>query len=482
MTLNSSSGGPLDFTTFYNVIDGRFDNPKATRHTINPSSLENNPEVPLSTPTDVHAAVQAAQRAAKLWAEVPWSERKKALESFAVALESYTEDFAQMLIKEQGKPPFWARNEIATGVQFLRGFCELSLPTEIIEDTQERSVTTHYTPLGVTVGIVPWNFPIFLACGKIGPALLTGNAFILKASPFTPYCSLKLAELGLRFFPPGVFQALSGDDHLGPWLIEHPDINMISFTGSVPNGKKVIRACSETLKRVTLELGGNDPAIVCANVDPVTVASKIALFAFCNSGQMCMSIKRVYVHESVYDQVLDTVVQYVKALELGVDEKSFVGPISNNNHFEYVKGLLANIEKNQLTIATGGTKLLADGKGFLLPPTIINNPPDNSQIVSQEQFGPVLPLLKWSEESDVIQRANSTDTGLGASVWTRDDAQAARIAKQLQAGNVWINTHAEIQANTPFGGCKQSGNGVEWGVEGLKAYCSHQSVYTRSLP
>lgn len=149
----------------------------------------------------------------------------------------------------------------------------------------------------------------------------------------------------------------------------------------------MIRACSETLKRVTLELGGNDPAIVCANVDPVTVASKIALFAFCNSGQMCMSIKRVYVHESVYDQVLDTVVQYVKALELGVDEKSFVGPISNNNHFEYVKGLLANIEKNQLTIATGGTKLLADGKGFLLPPTIINNPPDNSQIVSQEQFG-----------------------------------------------------------------------------------------------
>ncbi|KAI7787906.1 hypothetical protein LA080_013210 [Diaporthe eres] len=479
MALNTSNSTPLDFTTFHNVIDGKLVGTAKTRHTISPSTLEENPPLPLSTSEDVHKAVAAAQKAAKQWAEVPWEERKKALESFIEAFESHSEDFAQMLNKEQGKPLLWARHEVATGLAFLKGFCGLSLPEEVLEDTPERKITTHYTPLGVVVGIVPWNYPVFLACGKIGTALLTGNAFILKPSPFAPYSCLKLVELGTRFFPPGVFQALSGDNDLGPHFTAHPDVDMISFTGSGPVGKLIAKSCSATLKRFTLELGGNDPAIVCADVDPVITATKVALFAFCNSGQICMAIKRVYVHESIYDEFLAALVKHVGTLQVGTDETSFLGPVANEESFNRLKALLGDVEKAGLKIAVGGTQPLAEKKGFYLPATVIDNPPDDSAIVEQEQFGPVLPLLKWSDESDVIQRANNTEVGLGSSVWTRNDEQATRIRKQLKSGNVWINTHAEIVPNVPFGGHKQSGFGVEWGVEGMKSYCNLQAVYTR---
>ncbi|KAI0535848.1 aldehyde dehydrogenase [Xylaria digitata] len=477
--MSSSISAPLDFTTFYNVIDGKLEKGEKTRHIVNPATLDANPEVPISTPEDVNRAVAAAQKASKHWAQVPWSERKKCLESYTAALKSHADDFIRLLVDEQGKPPFWAKNEFEAAILFLKGICSLSLPTETIEDTKERKIVTHYVPIGVAVGIAPWNYPIMMGTAKMAPALLTGNAFILKPSPFTPYCSLKLAELGMHFFPPGVFQVLSGEDDLGPLLTTHPGVGMVSFTGSASTGKKVMKQCSETLKRVTLELSGNDPAIICADVDPVAVASKIALFAFCNAGQICMALKRVYVHDSVYSQVLSAVIEAAKSLKVGTDADSFLGPVANEAQFERLKGLYADIETSGLKIAVGGTKPLVDKKGYFFPATVVDNPPDNATIVEQEQFGPVLPLLKWSDESDVINRANNADTGLGASVWTRDNAQAIRIANQLEAGNVWINTHAEIAPSTPFGGHKQSGLGVEWGVEGLKAYCNLRAVYTR---
>ncbi|KAJ4422989.1 hypothetical protein N0V82_002383 [Gnomoniopsis sp. IMI 355080] len=479
MASNPLNSTHLDLTTFHNIIDGELASTAKTRHTISPSTLEQNPQIPLSTAEDVNKTVAAAQKAAKQWAEVPWEERVKALEGFIDALEFHTEDFVQLLNKEQGKPILWARHEVATGLAFLKGFCGLSLPEEVLEDTPERKISTHYTPLGVVVGIVPWNYPIFLACGKIGPALLTGNSFILKPSPLAPYACMKLVELGMRFFPPGVLQALSGDDDLGPHFSAHSDVDMISFTGSGTAGKAVTKSCSATLKRVTLELGGNDPAIICADVDPVATATKIAMFAFCNSGQVCMAIKRVYVHESVYDEFLAALVEHVGTLQVGVDETSFLGPVASENSFKRLKYMLEDVERSGINIATGGTQPIAEKKGFYLPATIIDNPPEDSAVVKQEQFGPVLPLLKWSDESDAIQRANETETGLGSSVWTRDAEQATRIRKQLKSGNVWINTHAEIMPNIPFGGHKQSGYGVEWGVEGMKAYSNLQAIYAR---
>ncbi|KAI1299914.1 aldehyde dehydrogenase [Xylaria venustula] len=484
---NQPSDDKLNFETFHNVIDGQLSSTTNTRYSTNPSNLEKNPPVPLTTRTELDAAVQAARRAAVSWAKVPWEDRKNAVQAYASALESNQDSFARMLTKEQGKPFSRAQLEVKTGVQWLRDFCELSLPETVLEDNEKRRIITRYQPLGVVAAIVPWNYPVQpLACGKIGPALLTGNVLILKPSPFTPYCNLKLAELGLRFFPPGVLQALSGDDKLGPWMTEHPGIDKIAFTGSAATGKKVMESCSRTLKSVTLELGGNDPAIVCSDVDLSAIPTILGI-AFDNAGQICCTIKRLYVHEDVYDVVLATalaVLQHFKAGD-GFQDGVFIPPITNAQQFERVRDLLAEIKTSKLKLAAGSTEPMqgaGESNGYFFAPTIVDDPPEDSRIVSTEQFGPVLPFLKWKDESDVIERANNTQYGLGASVWTQDMERAERISTQIQAGTVWINSHAEIGAKIPFGGHKSSGLGVEWGVEGMKAYCKLQTLLTRSKP
>jgi acyl-CoA reductase-like NAD-dependent aldehyde dehydrogenase len=267
------------------------------------------------------------------------------------------------------------------------------LPEEVIEDSNERKVSTRYRPLGVGVGIIPWNYPIQpMATGKIGPALLTGNVLILKPSPFTPYCGLKLAELGTHFFPPGVLQALAGDDKLGPWLTEHPDVDKVSFTGSVSTGKQVIRSCSANLKRFTLELGGNDAAVICADVDPAAIAPFIAGVALANAGQICCTIKRIYIHESVYRPMLSSlvaVVQHMKAGD-GFETGPYFGPITTQPQYEKVKGLLAEIAESRLEMAIGSTELpaqSAERHGYFIEPAIVDNPPKDSRIVTEEQFG-----------------------------------------------------------------------------------------------
>lgn len=238
-----------------------------TRHNINPATTQPNPEVPVSTQDDVDKAVAAARAAFKPWAKVPVEERGQKLRDYADAIEKYTDDFAMLLTSEQGKPLAQSVQEIGMATTWLRAFSTMKLPEEIVEDNEDRQVINRYTPLGVACGIVPWNFPILLAVGKVAPALYTGNTLIIKPSPYTPYCDLKLVELGMQFFPPGVLQALSGEEDLGPMFTTHPDIDKISFTGSSATGKKVMAASAPTLKRVTLELGGNDPAIICEDVD-----------------------------------------------------------------------------------------------------------------------------------------------------------------------------------------------------------------------
>lgn len=280
----------------------------------------------------------------------------------------------------------WVRSKVDTVVQWLRDFCELSFPKTVIEDTAERKVITRYTPLGTVVGIAPCNYPLMLACMKFAPALLAGNAFIWKPSPYAPYCSLKVAELGIRFFPPGVFQALSGDKLLGPPLTEHPAVDMVSFTSSSHTGKKIMASCNKTMKRLTLELSGNDAAIVCADVDPVAVATKIAFIAFYTTGQICMTIKRLYVHETVYGAVLAAMVGFAQSVKLGLSEDDYTGPVSNKPQFERIKDLLANVEATRLKVVAGSTKPLSKD-GYSFAPTIIDNPPENSRVVVEEQFG-----------------------------------------------------------------------------------------------
>ncbi|KAI1312198.1 aldehyde dehydrogenase [Xylaria venustula] len=485
MTINTASQDttPLKFITYQNVIDGELSSTLLKHHTVNPATLEVNPEVPVSTPDDVDRAVAAAKNAVGEWARIPWSERMKALGAFADALESYAVEFAHIQVQEMGCPLSRAVIDIHAAAKITRDILKLSLRDNVIEETPEGRVVERYTPIGVGVGIIPWNAPVALACFKIAPALLTGNTLILKPSPFAPYCVLKVAELGLRFFPRGVLQALSGDDELGPWLTAHPGIGKVSFTGSCATGKKVMQSCSAHLKRITLELGGNDPAVVCEDVDPATVAEKIAAVALDRYGQFCMSIKRVYVHQSVYDDVLAEIVKYVGSLKVGngLEKGTVIGPLANRPQYERVKDLLVDIAMTKLDVLPRDVPSTEGLHGFFVRPIVLDNPPEDARAVVEEAFGPIIPVMKWSEEVEVIERANNTDYGLGASVWSRDLVQASRIADRLQAGNVFINSHGDIQPCAAFAGHKHSGVGSDLGVQGLKGWCNVQSVYTKPL-
>ncbi|KAK3338694.1 aldehyde dehydrogenase domain-containing protein [Neurospora tetraspora] len=480
----STTDYKIDFTTFYNVINNELKSTPTTRTAINPSTLAPLPPVPVSTKSDVDAAVSAAKAAFPSWRDTPVDERSALIDTFADAIRANFMEFASLLALE-GKPPMAAQFEVDFAIKHLKGTAQLRLEEEVVEDTEEKLVKVRYTPLGVGVGIVPFNYPVFLGLGKLGPAVLAGNAFIWKPSPYTPNTALKLVELAAKIFPPGVVQALSGEEDLGPWLTAHPDIRKISFTGSTPTGKKVMAACASTLKRVTLELGGNDAAIVCEDVDLAQVVPKVALGAFNNAGQLCVDIKRIFVHEKIYDQFLAGMVEAVKTFKFGGSddtEGAFFPPVQNAMQFEKVKEMFAQIKKEGWKPAIGGEVEAEAGekKGYYFKPTIIDNPPEESRIVQEEPFGPILPVLKWNgDEDEVVRMANNTDMGLGASVWSSDLERAERIAKRLEAGSLWINTHQDLHANVPFGGFKQSGMGHDWGIIGLKGWCNTQSLLLR---
>ncbi|EXJ59878.1 NAD-dependent aldehyde dehydrogenase [Cladophialophora yegresii CBS 114405] len=476
---NGASTAGLDFTTFSNVIDGKLSSTQKTRHGINPATGKPNYEVPVSAPEDVDRAMAAAKRACKPWAKTPYAERQKAVNAFADALEQEKDGFAKLLTQEQGKPLHFAYFELDFTLQIIRTMASLELPTEEIVDEAERKILVRYTPLGVTVGIAPWNYPVLLCCSKIAPCVVTGNPIIIKPSPFTPYGGLKVVELAQRFFPPGVVQALSGDDNLGPWLTAHPTPAKVSFTGSSATGKKVMESCSRTLKRVTLELGGNDPAVVLDDVNIDEVAPKIATLAFLNSGQICLALKRIFVHEKIYEQFRDKMVEYTKTLKVGegFEKDVFLGPIQNSMQYERVKGFFEAIDKEKYEVAVGGKN--PDGPGYFITPTIIDRPKEDSRIVVEEPFGPIVPLLTFSTDEEAIEKANNTPYGLGASVWSGDIERAAKVAQELEAGSVWVNTHFELDPRAPFGGFKESGIGTEFGVGGLKSYCNSQTLYLK---
>ncbi|KAH6988338.1 aldehyde dehydrogenase domain-containing protein [Ilyonectria destructans] len=473
---DSSTPAPkLDFDGgFIQIIDGKSAPTKETRHGLNPATLKPKAQVPVATQQDLDSAVEAAKRAFKVWSEVPYKERRKAVLDYAAAVDDFKAEFRDLLISEQGKPIPQANTETEAAIGWMQGIADISLPEDVIKDNETRTVVTQYTPLGVVGAIVPWNFPLQLATGKIAPALLTGNIIIMKPSPFTPYCSLKLVELAQNFFPPGVVQSLSGDDSLGPWLTSHPGIDKISFTGSTTTGKLVLQSASKTLKRVTLELGGNDPAIVFPDVDVDKVAAKVAFFAFLNSGQICLNLKRIYVHESIFEEFRDALINHVKNFTIGDSSKEGIShsPLQNSIQYERVKTFFDDIEKQGWKVATGGKMDPKPSGGYFITPTVIERPPEKSRIVVEEPFGPIVPLLSWKTEEEVIERANDSLMGLGASVWCNDISKAQCVGRELQAGSVWINTHFDLSPIAPFGGHKESGIGTEWGSNGLKGFCN----------
>jgi aldehyde dehydrogenase (NAD+) len=331
--------------------------------------------------------------------------------------------------------------------------------------------------VGVVGGIVPWNFPVMMAIQKIVPALMSGCTIVLKPSPFTPLTTLRVAELIADKVPVGTVNIITGEDSLGPLITGHPDIDKITFTGSTATGKRIMEGASADLKRITLELGGNDASIVMPDADPKKVAEQLFWSSFQNAGQVCIAAKRVYIHEDIYDELSAALAAYAKTVVVGdgSEQGTGVGPIQNKKQYERVLELIEDAKDNGYKFLTGGDKD-PSGTGYYVPITILDNPPEDARIVAEEQFGPVMPLMKFSTEDEVIERANNSEYGLAGAVWTADTEKGQEIAERMETGTVWINEFMHLSPFAPFGGHKQSGFGAEYGKEGLKEFTYAQVI------
>lgn len=474
---------PTLSTNFAMTIKGRPVTTKETASVYNPATGEIIAQVPVATPGDLDAAVAAAQEAFVTWSATPVAERQAIVTAIGDRLEAHAEEFMALLTAEQGKPRPMAEWEVYGSVAWFREIAKQSLPEEVLEDSEQRRVISRSTPLGVVGAIVPWNFPILLAVWKIAPALVAGNTIIVKPSPFTPLCDLKLVELVQDLLPPGVLSAVTGDDELGKWITSHPGIAKIAFTGSTETGKHVMRSAASTLKRVTLELGGNDPAIVLPDVDPAKVAPQLFWAAFQNNAQFCNAAKRVYIHDDVYDAVRDALVAYAQTVVVGdgAEPATQLGPIQNLPQLDKVQEYFDDCKANGYTFALGG-EIDRSVAGWFVPVTLVDNPPEASRLVTEEPFGPILPLLRWSDEDDVVARANDTVWGLGATVWGEDLDAIERIGRRLEAGTVWLNEVHQYSPHQVFGGHKQSGIGAENSLHGLAEYTNHQTITINKVP
>ncbi len=420
-------------------------------------------------------AVAAAKAAFSSWAATSIDERRDMLNKFADIVEENTSDLAALLTAEQGKPLAEAEGEIQGAVAFTRHFATLSLAHKLIREDETCRIEEHYLPLGVIGAIIPWNFPILVMCFKLPPAMLAGNTIVLKPSPTTPLTTLRILELTKDIFPAGVINVITDENDLGAKLTAHENIAKISFTGSTDTGKKVMGSSSETLKRITLELGGNDPAIVLPDADLDSTAANIFGAAFVNCGQVCIAVKRVYVHESIYEPLCEKLVELAQnaVVDDGSNQGATMGPLQNKQQYEKVKEILETAKQDGV-VAAGGAVM--ERAGYFVEPTIIRDVEDGTRIVDEEQFGPILPLVKFDNLDSVVNRVNEGEYGLGASVWSSDISSAHSVAQKIHAGTVWINQHFALAPDVPFGGAKNSGIGVESADAGLAEYTQRQII------
>ncbi|MBI5132630.1 MAG: aldehyde dehydrogenase family protein [Rhodopseudomonas palustris] len=460
---------------FQLLIDGRLVPGDATMPVLNPATEEVLAQCPRASLAQLDRAVAAAKAAFPAWAATPIEQRRQLIVQMADVLEANAGELARLLTSEQGKPLGDATGEVMGMAAFFRYLGSLELPMRVIEDGNGRRVEAHRRPLGVVGAIIPWNYPLLILGFKLPPALLAGNTLVVKPAPTTPLSTLKFAELVKDILPPGVLNVIADANDLGDALTRHPDVRKISFTGSTATGQKVMASAAQTLKRITLELGGNDASIVLDDVDPKKVAPGIFEGAFQNSGQVCLAIKRLYVHESVYDEICNELAALANTavVDDGLKQGTNLGPLQNKMQYEKVKGFLDDAKRNGTIIAGGD---VMDRPGYFIQPTIVRDIAEGARLVDEEQFGPVLPVIKYSDSEDVIRRANGTNYGLGASVWASDPDRAYAIANRLEAGTVWINKHLDMAPHIPFGGAKQSGIGVEFAEEGLAEFTQLQII------
>ncbi|KAK4453739.1 aldehyde dehydrogenase [Podospora aff. communis PSN243] len=467
---------------FFNVINDELRGSEKSHTVTNPRTEDELWACPVATNEDFEDAVAAAQKAFLTWGKSTVAERQTTLVKMAEVIKEHAGELADILSKETGKSAILAGIDVQASIAQCLYYSKTALEDEVqYEDEHQRVVATH-VPLGVVAAIAPWNFPMILSNLKVVSSLITGNCVIVKPSPFTPYAVMKWCELSRGILPPGVFQVLNGGADLGALMTLHPGIAKISFTGTIATGKRVMAACAKTLKKVTLELAGNDACIVCPDADLDKTIPSVASGGFFNAGQVCVASKRIYVHESIYDEFLDRLVAEVEksySVQEDANAPSVFGPLDNKMQFDVVKGIIEDCRTNGYNIVKGGSTATASktGKGFWLEPTIVSKPPEDSWLVKEEQFGPILPILSWSDEDDVIRRSNLANAGLGASVYSKDLAQAERIARRLESGSVWINQFERPNFGAFFGGMKDSGFGGEMGKQGLLSYSYTQALH-----
>jgi acyl-CoA reductase-like NAD-dependent aldehyde dehydrogenase len=445
------------------LVDGALETP-----VINPATEQPVMSCPRADRAQLDAAAAAAKAAFPAWSRSPIQERRKALLEMAETLETNAEELAILLTSEQGKPLASARLETLKAADAFRCVARLDLSPRTLEDNRARRVEMRRRPLGVVAAIVPWNFPLALMSAKLPYALLAGNTVVLKPAPTTPLATLRFGELAKDLLPPGVLNIIADAGDLGAALAAHPDVSKISFTGSTATGRKVMASAAPSLKRLTLELGGNDAAIVLDDADVAAIAPRIFNGAFRNAGQICAAVKRLYVAAPLHDDMCEALAQLADAAIVGdgMDEATQMGPLQNRPQFDRVCDLIEHT-RNRATILTGGRM---DRPGYFVRPTVVRDIADGERLVEEEQFGPVLPVMRYEDPEDALRRANSSPYGLGGSIWSSDRSRALAYAERMEAGTVWINKHAEMDSGIPFAGSKQSGIGVEMSDEGLAEF------------
>jgi acyl-CoA reductase-like NAD-dependent aldehyde dehydrogenase len=458
------------------TIDGKAAETVSSFDVVNPATGEVGAQAPDCTSDQLDAAMNSAALAFRSWRQDE-SARRAAMLELADALVGHTDELAAALQLETGKPGPMAAIEPGICAAWLQYYAAMEMPRETLQDDENALIELAHRPLGVVAAITPWNFPLGLAMWKIAPALRAGNTVVLKSSPFTPLASLLMGKIMGEVLPAGVVNTLSGGDALGAAMTNHPTPRKVSFTGSVAAGKKVAVSAAGDLKRVTLELGGNDAAIILDDADAADVVARLLPVAFFNTGQACALPKRIFAPAGRYEEFVDAFAAAADAMVTGDPTLATtnLGPLSTRPQFDRVRGLVADAISGGARIAAGGAPI--DGPGYFFQPTILADVAEGQRIVDEEQFGPALPILSYASVEEAVQRANDTEFGLCGSVWSADPDHATAIAEQLEVGTTFINTHAALLPTVQFGGAKSSGLGVENGLPGLLSFTEAQVVH-----
>lgn len=469
------------------IINGKTVIAESTLSVINPATGEVFAEVPAGTAEHVDQAVAAAQAAFPVWRQTPDGERQRLLHEIGNALQANMPALMELVTLESGKPlnglnGVGAGMEVGGAIAWTHVTADLALPVEVIQDNDEARIEVHRKPLGVVASITPWNWPLLIAIWHVIPALRAGNTVLIKPSEYTPLATLRFVELANEILPPGVLNIVTGAGEVGAAMASHPGIAKIVFTGSSATGRRIMQAAAGTLKRLTLELGGNDAGIVLPDVDVPAVAPKLFGACFHNNGQTCAALKRLYVHDSIYDELCGELAKLAQQAVVGngLDPATQLGPVQNSRQLAIVEAFAEDARRVGGRFLCGGKR--REGPGYFYEPTVVADLSDGTRLVDEEPFGPILPVIRYRDLDEVIDRANTNPQGLGGSVWSADTARAAALALRLECGTVWVNEHGAVQPDAPFGGIKQSGIGVEFGHHGLAEYTSLQTVKVMKQP